>query len=147
MCWKSQNISAIAWYLTFFNQLWRFPCFFGLDAPKLSSRTIELSAAPCWFRKCPKQAVQEYPHQLASQTQALHVTPRSKHGTAQGQQSLLTWTHCTLGFRGIQAADHHNKDFVEIQTCLFILPVVNGEQIMDVKGQAHIDAIISPHMH
>ena len=42
-----------------------------------------LSAAPvpCWFRKCPNQAmvtqtVQEYPHQLASQTQGLHDTPR-----------------------------------------------------------------------
>ena len=45
-----------------------------------------LSAAPvpCWFRHCPKQAmvtqtVQEYPHQLASQTQGLHDTPRSQH--------------------------------------------------------------------
>ena len=44
-----------------------------------------LSAAPvpCWFRKCQNQAmvtqtVWEYPHQLASQTQGLHDTPRSQ---------------------------------------------------------------------
>ena len=41
MCWKCQNLSAIAWYLTFFNQRWRCPCFLELDAPELSSRTIE----------------------------------------------------------------------------------------------------------
>ena len=41
MCWKCQNMSAIAWYMTFFNQRWRFPCFFRLDAPELGSRSIE----------------------------------------------------------------------------------------------------------
>ena len=55
MCWKWQNMSAIACYLTCFNQRWGFPCFFRLDAPRtrienhwrsrpayeLGSRTIE----------------------------------------------------------------------------------------------------------
>ena len=77
--------------------------------------------------------------------------------TAQDQQSLLTWTHCSLGFIGIQPVDHHNRDCVTIQTW-YILLAANGEQIMDVEGQVHImtsshgidtlvDAIISPHMH
>ena len=70
MCWKCQNMSAIAWYLTFFNQRWRFHCFFRLDAhelgcrpayevqmcsPKLSSRTIEDLLMKIKWAGCPPE--------------------------------------------------------------------------------------------
>ena len=42
MCWKCQNMSAITWYLTFFNQRWRCPSFFRLDVS--SACPLHLSA-------------------------------------------------------------------------------------------------------
>ena len=56
-----------------------FPVSVSGLIPSLSTTPV-----PCWFRQCQNQAmvtqkVREHPHQLASQTQGLHDTPRSQH--------------------------------------------------------------------